>query len=97
MDSTCWFDTEVTTQNHESQPGVVTLVVTYRESMWFYIYYDELSYIYEPHGTQEEAWSTTLEGSEILKASGWKPFEMHRVSRHLHLGLVSGGHLSEGC
>ena len=61
--------------------------------MWFYTYYDELSYIYEPHGTQEEAWSTTLEGSEILKASGWKPFEMQRVSRHLHLGLIGGGHL----
>ena len=59
--------------------------------MWLYIYYDELSYIYEPHGTQAEAWSTTIEGSEVLKASGWKPFEMHRVSRHLHLGLLSGG------
>ncbi len=61
--------------------------------MWFYIYYDGQSYIYEPHGAQEEAWSTTFEGSEMLKASGWKPFEMHRVSRHLHLAFISGGHL----
>ena len=61
--------------------------------MLFYIWYDEMSYIYEPHGTQEEVWDTTLEGGDTLKASGWKPFKMHRVSRHLHLGLLSGGHL----
>ena len=61
--------------------------------MLLYISYDELSYVYEPHGTQGEVWDTTLEGSEMLKASGWKPFEMHRVSRHLHLVLISGGHL----
>ncbi len=65
--------------------------------MLVYIYYDELSYIYQPHGTQAEVWNTTLEGSEMLKASGWRPFEMQRVSRHLHLGLLSGGHLYEGC
>ncbi len=64
--------------------------------MLFYIYYDELSYIYEPHGTQAEVWSTTLEGSEMLKASGWRPFEMQRVSRSLHLELLSGGLLYEG-
>ena len=64
--------------------------------MLLYVYYDELSYIYEPHGTQAEVWNTTSEGSEMLKASGWKPFEMQRVSRHLHLGLLSGGHLYEG-
>ncbi len=64
--------------------------------MLFYISYDEYSYIYEPHGTQDDVWSTTLEGGVLLKASGWKPFEMHRVSRHLHLGLLSGGYLYEG-
>ena len=63
------------------------------KGMLLYISYDELSYIYEPHGTQGEVWDTTLEGSEMLKASGWKPFEMHRVSRHLHLAFISGGHL----
>ncbi len=64
--------------------------------MLLYITYDDYSYIYEPHGTQDEVWSTTFEGSVLLKASGWKPFEMHRVSRHLHLGLLSGGYLYEG-
>ncbi len=64
--------------------------------MLLYITYDDYSYIYEPHGTQDDVWSTTLEGSVLLKASGWKPFEMHRVSRHLHLGLLSGGYLYEG-
>ncbi len=61
--------------------------------MLFYIWYDEQSYIYEPHGTQDDVWSTTLEGSVLLKASGWKPFEMHRVSRILHLIMLVGGHL----
>ena len=61
--------------------------------MLFSISYDELSYIYQPHGTEPEFWSTTLEGSEMLKAAGWRPFEMRRVSRHLHLSLLSGGHL----
>ena len=61
--------------------------------MLFSISYDELSYIYQPHGTEPEFWSTTLEGSEMLKAAGWRPFEKHRVSRHLHLALLSGGHL----
>ncbi len=41
----------------------------YQRRMLFFIWYDELSYIYEPHGTQDEAWSTTLEGSVMLKAS----------------------------
>ena len=61
--------------------------------MLFHVCYDEFSYIYQPHGTEPEFWSTTLEGSEMLKAAGWRPFEMHRVSRHLHLSLLSGGHL----
>ncbi len=61
--------------------------------MLLYIAYDEYSYIYEPHGTQDEVWSTTYEGSELLKAGGWKPFEMHRVSRHLHLSLLAGGYI----
>ena len=61
--------------------------------MLFYISYDEFSYIYTPHGTEPEVWSTTLEGSELLKAGGWRAFEMHRVSRHLHLSLLAGGHL----
>ncbi len=33
----------------------------------------------------------------MLKAGGWRPFEMHRVSRHLHLALLSGGHLEAPC
>ena len=61
--------------------------------MLFSISYDELSYIYQPHGTEPEFWSTTREGSERLKAAGWRPFEMHRVSRHLHLALLAGGQL----
>ena len=29
----------------------------------------------------------------MLKAGGRRPFGMHRVSRHLHLSLLAGGHL----
>ncbi len=61
--------------------------------MLFYISYDEYSYIYEPHGIEPEVWSTTREGSEMLRAGGWRAFGMHRVSRHLHLSLLAGGHL----
>ncbi len=61
--------------------------------MLFSISYDEFSYICQPHGTEPGFWRTTLGGSEMLKAGGWRPFEMHRVSRHLHLALLAGGHL----
>ncbi len=52
--------------------------------MLLFIFEDEHGWIYEPHGTEPEVWSTTLEGSEVLKASGWRPYEMHRVPRHVH-------------
>jgi len=48
------------------------------------IYEDEHGWIYEPHGTETECWSTYFEGSLILFSSGWRPYEMHRVSRHVH-------------
>ncbi len=56
--------------------------------MLFYLREDEHGWIYQPHGTEPEVWDTTLEGSEMLKASGWRPYQMHRANRHLHEELL---------
>ena len=55
---------------------------------------DEHGWIYEPHGTEHAFWSTTFEGSELLRAAGWRPYVMHRVSRYLHESLLIDAHLS---
>jgi hypothetical protein len=59
--------------------------------MLLFITEDEHGYVYEPHGTEPEVWSTTLEGSDLIKAAGWKPHVCHRVSRHLHEALLKEG------
>ena len=60
-------------------------------SMQLFIHEDEHGWIYEPHGSEIEVWCTTFEGSEVLKASGWRPYEVHRVSRHVHASLLIDG------
>ena len=62
--------------------------------MLLFIFEDEHGWIYEPHGSEIEVWCTTFEGSEILKASGWRPYEMHRVSRYVHDSLLIDGMLA---
>ena len=64
--------------------------------MLLFIFEDEHGWIYEPHGSEIEVWCTTFEGSEILKASGWRPYEMHRVSRYVHDSLLIDGLLAHG-
>ena len=59
--------------------------------MLLFIFEDEHGWIYEPHGSEIEVWCTTFEGSEVLKASGWRPYEMHRVSRYVHDSLLIDG------
>jgi hypothetical protein len=49
---------------------------------------DDHGFIYEPHSTSHEFWSTTFEGSEMLRGAGWVPFVMHRVSRHVHESML---------
>ncbi len=61
--------------------------------MFLFIFEDKHGLVYEPHGIESCYWSTTLEGSDMLKAAGWKPYEMHRVSCHLHGVLIELGHL----
>jgi hypothetical protein len=61
--------------------------------MLLFLYEDEHGWIYEPHGTEDDFWSTTFEGSELLRSSGWRPYSMPRVSRYLHDSLLIDGHL----
>jgi hypothetical protein len=61
--------------------------------MLLFIFEDEHGWTYEPHGSEIEVWCTTFEGSEVLKASGWRPYEMHRVSRYVHDSLLIDGML----
>jgi hypothetical protein len=61
--------------------------------MLLYIFEDEHGWIYEPHGSEIEVWCTTFEGSKVLKASGWRPYQMHRVSRYVHDSLLIDGML----
>jgi hypothetical protein len=62
-------------------------------NMLLHIHEDIHGYIYEPHSEQSEYYYTTFEGSEVLRASGWKPFCMHRVSRFVHEALLIDGWL----
>jgi hypothetical protein len=71
-------------------------LVFVKAKMLLFILEDEHGFIYEPHGIESCYWSTTPEGSDMLKAAGWKPYEMHRVSRHLHFVLIELGHLLGG-
>ncbi len=59
--------------------------------MLLYILEDEHGWIYEPHGIEIEVWYVTYDGGELLKASGWRPYEMHRVSRDVHDSLLIDG------
>jgi hypothetical protein len=55
---------------------------------------DEHGWLVEQHGTEPECFSTTLEGSEQLKAAGWVPYRMPRVSRHVIESLIIDGLLT---
>ena len=59
--------------------------------MFLFLSEDEHGWIYEPHGTQALCYELTFAGSELLRAAGWRPFEMHRVSRYLHDFLLIDG------
>ena len=61
--------------------------------MLLFLIEDEHGWIYEPHGTQALCYDLTFAGSELLRAAGWRPFEMHRVSRYLHESLLIDGFL----
>ena len=62
--------------------------------MLLFLSEDEHGWIYEPHGTQSLCYNLTFAGSELLRAAGWRPFEMHRVSRYLHDSFLIDGLLT---
>jgi hypothetical protein len=64
--------------------------------MLLYIREDAFGFIYEPHGTEPEVWSTTPEGSAVLRDCGWRPYSMQRVSRFVHESLLIDGWLVKG-
>ena len=62
--------------------------------MLLFLSEDEHGWIYEPHGTQSLCYNLTFAGSELLRGAGWRPFVMHRVSRHLHDSFLIDGLLT---
>jgi hypothetical protein len=54
---------------------------------------DEHGYLFEPHGEEPVAWNCDAEGGDLLRAAGWRPYEMHRVSVHVYDLLLHRGHL----
>ena len=65
--------------------------------MLLFLCEDEHGWLYEPHGVEPDVWTLTAEGGEVLRSSGWKPYEMPRVSRHVHESLLIDGFLLPGC
>ncbi len=63
--------------------------------MLLFLSEDEHGWIYEPHGTQPLCYNLTFAGSELLRAAGWRPFQMHRVSRYLHDSFLIDGLLPD--
>jgi hypothetical protein len=54
---------------------------------------DQHGWRFEPHGEEPVAWYCDVVGGDILRASGWRPYEMHRVSAHVYRQLIRAGHL----
>ncbi len=54
---------------------------------------DQHGWRFEPHGEEPVAWYCGPEGVDILRATGWRPYEMHRVSAYVYRQLIRDGHL----
>ncbi len=61
--------------------------------MLFFLCEDEHGWIYAPHGEEPLCYSLSPAGVCLLRQSGWRPHEMHRVSRYLHDSLLIDGFL----
>ncbi len=62
--------------------------------MLLFLYEDEHGWVYEAHGEEPVWYSLSYEGGKILRSSGWRPYEMQRVSRYLHDSLLIDGLLT---
>ena len=81
---------------HRAGPAILRLKEIAFTSMLLFLCEDEHGWLYEPHGTEPDVWTLTAPGGEILRSSGWKPYEMPRVSRHVHESLLIDGLLAHG-
>ncbi len=50
-------------------------------------------WLFVPHGEEPVAWYCTPEGGDILRAAGWRPFEMMCVSDFVRRQLIDSGNL----
>jgi hypothetical protein len=61
--------------------------------MILHIFRDAHGYVVEPHGEEPVAWTCDVKGGDVLRAAGWVPYEMHRVSVFVVEQIVSEGFL----
>ncbi len=54
---------------------------------------DQHGWRFEPHGEEPVAWYCNAAGGDILRAAGWRPYEMPRVSDQVYRRLVGAGFL----
>ena len=61
--------------------------------MIFHLVATSNCWLFHPHGEEPIAWYCTPEGGSILRAAGWRPFEMPCVSYFVHSLLIASGDL----
>ncbi len=61
--------------------------------MIFHLVETRNCWLFLPHGEEPVAWYCTPEGGDVLRAAGWRPFEMHCVSRFVRRQLLASGDL----
>jgi hypothetical protein len=54
---------------------------------------DQHGWRFEPHGEEPIAWYCNAAGGDVMRAAGWRPYEMPRVSDHVYQRLVGAGFL----
>ncbi len=61
--------------------------------MIFHIVETRNCWLLLPHGEEPVAWYCSPEGGDVLRAAGWRPFEMHCVSGFVRRQLLASGDL----
>ena len=61
--------------------------------MIFHIVETRNCWLFLPHGEEPVAWYCSPEGGDVLRAAGWRPFEMHCVSGFVRGQLLALGDL----
>jgi hypothetical protein len=61
--------------------------------MIFHIIEARNCWLFLPHGEEPVAWYCNSEGGDVLRAAGWRPFEMHCVSGFVREQLLASGDL----